>query len=253
MEGGPVAAGARAWLRDAQAEICDTITRWEHGTVMRSSRYPTYWAYNLVTVEGDPALSCDDLIAFADSALADREHRRIDFDEEAPARRLRPEFTAAGWRSTRLVWMHHEHQPELEPAFDVAEVPYEAVHGLRVAWYDEDFPGRRIGSFLDDAREVAQRRGVRVFAVQEAAGPVGFSQLQRSADGAEVALVYVLPEHRGRGIGTAVTLAAVGAGREARDLWIVADDEDRPKELYARLGFRSAWRMTEFLRLPQSP
>jgi hypothetical protein len=34
------------------------------------------------------------------------------------------------------------------------------------------------------------------------------------------------------------------------DLWIVADDEDRPKELYARLGFRPAWTAMEFQRLP---
>jgi hypothetical protein len=35
-----------------------------------------------------------------------------------------------------------------------------------------------------------------------------------------------------------------------RDLWIVADDEDRPKELYARLGFRTAWTAMELTRWP---
>jgi hypothetical protein len=40
-----------------------------------------------------------------------------------------------------------------------------------------------------------------------------------------------------------------GAG-DARDLWIVADDEGRPNELYARLGFRPAWVTMEFLRPP---
>jgi hypothetical protein len=35
-----------------------------------------------------------------------------------------------------------------------------------------------------------------------------------------------------------------------RDLWIGADDEDRPKQLYMRLGFRPVWRSIEFLRLP---
>ena len=50
--------------------------------------------------------------------------------------------------------------------------------------------------------------------------------------------------------GTAITRAAIETAGDAEDLWIVADDEDRPKELYARLGFRAAWRAMEFLRLP---
>ena len=52
---------------------------------------------------------------------------------------------------------------------------------------------------------------------------------------------FVHPEYRGDGRGTAITRAAIEAAGDVRDLWIVADDEDRPKELYARLGFRAAW------------
>jgi ribosomal protein S18 acetylase RimI-like enzyme len=64
--------------------------------------------------------------------------------------------------------------------------------------------------------------------------------------------VYVRPDHRGRGIGTALTCAAIDAAGNAEDLWIVADDEGRPKELYARLGFRPAWAITEILRPPRA-
>lgn len=63
--------------------------------------------------------------------------------------------------------------------------------------------------------------------------------------------VYVHPDRRGDGLGTALTRAAIDAAGSVRDLWIVADDEDRPKELYARLGFRPAWTTTEFTRLPR--
>jgi GNAT superfamily N-acetyltransferase len=62
--------------------------------------------------------------------------------------------------------------------------------------------------------------------------------------------VYVHPECRGRGRGAAMTRAAIAAAAGVRDLWIAADDEDRPKHLYARLGFRPAWTAMEFLRLP---
>jgi predicted GNAT family acetyltransferase len=84
----------------------------------------------------------------------------------------------------------------------------------------------------------------------EGGAPVAFAQLERDGDAAEIAQVYVHPEHRGGGRGTAVTRAAIAAASGVRDLWIVADDEDRPKQLYARLGFRPAWTSMEFLRLP---
>ena len=86
--------------------------------------------------------------------------------------------------------------------------------------------------------------------MRERGAPVAFAQLERDGAAAEIAQVYVHPEYRGGGRGTAITRAAIEAASDVRDLWIVADDEDRPKELYARLGFRAAWTTMEFLRVP---
>ena len=95
-------------------------------------------------------------------------------------------------------------------------------------------------------------RHVRVLAVHEGGAPAAFAQLEHVGGAAEITQVYVDPEHRGGGRGTAMTRAAIEAAGDVRDLWIVADDEDRPKQLYARLGFRPAWTAMEFVRLPSS-
>ena len=248
MADGDVAARARAWHHAAQEAVCDVLEPWTHGTVLRATRFPAYFDFNLVRVEADPAMSAEALIAFADEALAGLAHRRMDF-ESAAAEPLRAGFEAKGWHTDRLVWMRHEEPPPPGPAIQVEEVPYDAVHKLRVAWHREDFPDQGL-AYLAGAREVALRRGAQVLAVREGGVPVAFAQLERDGDSAEIAQVYVLPEHRGRGLGTAMTRAAIGAAGEARDLWIVADDEDRPKELYHRLGFRPAWTACEFLRSP---
>jgi ribosomal protein S18 acetylase RimI-like enzyme len=79
---------------------------------------------------------------------------------------------------------------------------------------------------------------------------VGFAQLESVGDAAEITQVYVHPDYRGEGCGTTLTVAAIASAWDARDLWIAADDEDRPKELYARLGFRPAWRSMEITRWP---
>ena len=93
-------------------------------------------------------------------------------------------------------------------------------------------------------------RDVQVIASREGDELVGFAQVVRSGGAAEITQVYVSPEHRGAGRGTAITRAAIEAAGDVGDLWITADDEDRPKELYARLGFRPAWTSIEFLRAP---
>jgi ribosomal protein S18 acetylase RimI-like enzyme len=242
---------ARDWAYAWQAATCDVIEPWAHGTVVRATRYPTYFQYNLVRVEEDPGMSAEALAAFADEALAPVEHRRIDVEPADAAEALRPDFEAMGWLSERLVWMRHEAPaPPAGSSIAVEEVSWDAVRDLRVAWHHEDFPQLDLGGHLEEAREVASMRGVQVIAVRERGEPVAYAQLEWQDGSAEITQVFVHREHRGRGMGTAVTRAAIEAAGEVDDLWIVADDEGRPKHLYAGLGFRPAWRCVHMLRLP---
>jgi ribosomal protein S18 acetylase RimI-like enzyme len=248
--GGDVAALARDWRDATHAAVCDVVEPWAHGTVVRATRYPSYFDFNLVRVEDDPAMSVEDLTAFADEALGGLAHRRMDFDLLDAARPLQAGFEAKGWKGLRLVWMRHEAPPPPGSHIAVEEVPYDAVHDLRVAWHGEDFPDQEDRDYHAQAREVGMRRNARVLTVREGGVPVAFAQLERVGAAAEITQVYVHPEYRGDGRGTAMTRAAIEAAGDVRDLWIVADDADRPKELYARLGFRAAWTTVELTLWP---
>jgi GNAT superfamily N-acetyltransferase len=246
------AARARAWVHAAHDAVCDLVEPWEHGTVVRASRYPTYFDYNLVRVEDHDELSVEGLVGFADEALAGLTHRRVTFEVAAAGEPLRARIESLGWKATRLVWMLHDGgAPPRHRALRVEPVPYDAVHELRVAWLAEEFPDLDVTDFLADARELAIRRGAQVLAALEDGAPVGFAQLERVGDAAEVTDVFVTANRRGRGLGTAITQAAIAAAGEVRELWIVADAEDRPKDLYARLGFRPVWTVLDFLHPPR--
>ena len=247
---GDVAARARTWRDAVHASVCDVIEPWAHGTVVRATRHPSYYDFNVVRVEDNPAMDLDALVAFADQALAGLAHRKVDFDLVDAAEPLRAGFEQRGWKADRLLWMHHEEPLPPGPEIAVEELDYDAVHDLRVAWHREDYPDEDPGDFHAQAREVALRRRPRILAVVEAGAPVAFAQLEHVGAAAEISHVYVLPEFRGSGRGTATTRAAVEAAGDVRDLWITADDEGRPKQLYARLGFRPAWVTMEFLRPP---
>jgi GNAT superfamily N-acetyltransferase len=253
--GGPdedAAARARAWAHGAQAAVCDVIEPWEHGTVVRATRHPTYWDYNVVRVEDDADITPDELIRFADTALDGLAHRRVDFEVVSAGERIRAELARRGWKATRLVWMLRAGgAPPGHPALRVEPVPYDAVHGLRVAWLAEEFPDLDVTDFLAHSRELALSRGAEVLAALEDGAPVGFAQLERVGDAAEITDVFVRADRRGRGLGTAITQAAIGAAGEVGELWIVADADDRAKDLYARLGFRPAWTVLNFLWTPR--
>lgn len=247
----PPAERARDWLHARQAAVCDSAEPWAHGTVLRASRHPDYWDYNLVRVEHDPGMDAEELAAVADGALGDARHRRVDVEDLDAGERLRPGFAALGWTSLHLVLMLHEAPVPAGETAPVDEVPYEAAQPLRLAWHQEDFPGHEPSGYHEQAREVAMSRGVQVLVARGPDGePVGFAQLERDGDAAEITQVFVHPAHRGGGLGTALTRAAIEAAGDVADLWIAADDEDRPKELYARLGFRPVWTLLELTRPP---
>jgi len=242
------AAAARAWRDALQESACDSIKPWQHGRVVRATGYPTYWNFNAVCVADDANLGVDELVELADRELGGLSHRRIDFDVVETGERLRPAFTASGWEATRLVWMRYERSTPPAAGLAVTEVDYDAVRDMRLAWLSDDYGDGEFEAFLDGARELAQAHRPRVLAAIEGGIAAGFSQIERLGDDAEVALVYVRPAHRGRGLGTQLTIAAIRACAGASQIWICADDEGRPKHLYERLGFRPAWTMLEFLR-----
>ena len=58
---GDLAARARAWRTAQHAAVCDLVEPWAHGTVVRASAYPSYWEFNLVRVEDNPAMTAEEL------------------------------------------------------------------------------------------------------------------------------------------------------------------------------------------------
>jgi GNAT superfamily N-acetyltransferase len=79
---------------------------------------------------------------------------------------------------------------------------------------------------------------------------VAISKLRAEGGTAQLEDVYAVPEARGRGFARALIIRAVALAREGDHglVIIVADDEDWPKRLYERLGFRTAGHLWQFHR-----
>ena len=119
---------------------------------------------------------------------------------------------------------------------------------------------RREGQVSGDTllRFVAQHEkwervlGARRFVARIDGALAGQCELYVDGPDAQVEFVDTLEEFRGRGVARAVVLSAATAAREtgARHVFIEADDDDWPKELYRRLGFDTIGRRWDFTRKP---
>jgi GNAT superfamily N-acetyltransferase len=132
-------------------------------------------------------------------------------------------------------------------------VDYDAVSELRDIWHREDFGEHtEAAGFRAQAREVAELADVRVVAALEADRPVGFAQVETHDAGSEVAQVFVHPDRRGSGLGTALTAEGIRlAAATARDVWICAERDARPRRLYERLGFQAVIETGAAILLPR--
>lgn len=230
--------------RHSQHElICDRVEPWAHGTHVRATRFPTYYDFNCLRLEhGEP--TADDLIQTAEALLGGLDHRKIEFEDAALGERLRPAFNAAGWRTERIVWMVLGGAPDA-PEGVYEEVGYRDIRDLRAEWANDFSPGV-IAAFQPVEEEVAELLRCRTFVARVDGRPAAFVLFSEAVR--EVRLVYTSPAARGRGLARVLVGAAARAVGD--HVVIAADDEDTPKRLYERIGFRPAWTMWEMTRRP---
>jgi GNAT superfamily N-acetyltransferase len=246
-------AEAIAWHHAQQAVMAGSIEPWAHGNVLRTPLAPDYWDVNTVRMEGsDPGLEAAELIELVDVLQANLRHRRLEVEDEGAGARLRAAFLAAGWTPERLVSMYRTGVPPEWPA-DVEEVPFPATRPLRLEWHQSEDWGDSGTLHMDSQEAVAARNGTRAFVVRAGGEAVGFSALFSPAGftAGEVEQAYVTPAHRGRGLGGRLVAGALAAGGHDAN-WIEADEDDRPKRLYARMGFQPVWLRYQFTRTPGS-
>jgi predicted GNAT family acetyltransferase len=105
---------------------------------------------------------------------------------------------------------------------------------------------------IEHHRDIGALLHERYFAAFDGDAVCAYAKLRHRDGVAQVEDVVVLPEQRGNGLGRLVTTAALAAGMQLAPelLFIAADDDDWPKQLYERLGFEPVGRTRMYHLLP---
>jgi predicted GNAT family acetyltransferase len=238
-----------------RTRAADETVSWRCGVAYRTPSLPDVWDLNLVLVERPDALELDRLLSDVEELQHDSLHRRIFVRQEQAGEELQAPLRKRGWEVTRFLFMACHQPPHRIADLDaVSEVEETRMRPLRETilreqpWGDDEAVRQITAS---NARFAGAGNG-RCFAVVDEAKIVSGAVLFSGGRVAQIEDVATLPEQRGRGHASAVVLKALGEalGTGHELVFLVADEDDWPKELYARLGFDPIGRKYAFLRRP---
>jgi GNAT superfamily N-acetyltransferase len=247
--GGDALARVLAFLRANLARTADELRPIAGGYLIHSSSLPAVWSINQVRVT--VALGFESVVELADEQMQDRRYLQIVLENQDTGPALEEKFRAASWKTERELLMvlsaPADHEADTSIVSDVDEA--EAAEVMR-RWYGEDeLDPRALAQLVEFSLRESRACGDRLLGVRSSDGRlVAISKLRGDGRTAQVEDVYTVPEARGRGFGRAVVTRAVELARDAgHDLiFINADDNDWPKQLYARIGFRPLGRLWQF-------
>lgn len=250
------------------ADVLDRIKRFEREIEMAGSEsvespfgmavlepaLPRRHDSNYLLVERIPlGAGAQEIAAETDRILggAGLKHRAAFTFDQALGEKLEPQFRELGWNVRHHIWMAQLREPERETDLSVVEEVGEAelrpgrtAEIVRYPWGSEEVAKQ----LLDAKLLLGKRAETRFFGVRAEGEIVSWADLYVAQGVGQVEDVATKEEHRGEGYASAVVLRAAQEARAAgADLvFLVADEDDWPKELYERLGFDTLGRLTKF-------
>jgi GNAT superfamily N-acetyltransferase len=248
-------AGEHALIR----ELSDRILHLPWGFAFFDEAVPRVYHANALHVTAMAGVTAAELMATAEKLFAGLEHRRIVIEHEELWAELAPAFYDAHWTHSTEMYMAHRRDPDrVDIPSSLQEIAFEELAASEDAFIASEPWGRDPAvraQFTHRNRRAAHAAGERIFAAMDQGAPAAWAKLRTLGDLLQIEDVATLPHARGLGLGRGVVTAALQAALERTPpmVFLIADDDDWPKQLYAKLGFEGIGRVAVFDRpLPES-
>jgi GNAT superfamily N-acetyltransferase len=232
----------------------DEVREIDSGWIVSTPSLSVAWGLNHVRLAS--AISFADAIEIADEAQAHLSYRQVVLERDAVNSGIEAAFVAAGWKAERDLLMELVNPSDREvDTGSVVESGEDAQLELGRRWTLEEAPETKpedMSQLLEFWRRESRARGDRGLGIASADGRGMAAKAKLRSDGstAQVEDVYTVPEARGRGYARALITRAIALAK-AEDhelIFIIADDDGWPKQLYRRIGFEPVGRVLHFHR-----
>ena len=243
-----------AFMRSLDERTAEEIRPFQWGRALINRRLNLVHDANYLLADQVDGATTDELIDAAERMQAELglEHRRINVDDQAAADRMANQFEARGYLPERFVIMAHlrGHEPPIDQG-SVVEADWPQIRSARsIARRLEPWATPAlVEQLLEYHERHAQLVPTRYFAALADGRVVSSCELRAEGTVAQIETVETLPEFRQRGLARAVVSTALDAARGHDLIFLVADKNDWPQQLYRKLGFEDVGLETRFLRL----
>jgi predicted GNAT family acetyltransferase len=243
-------AAATRWIE----EVTSTrLVATPLGTALYNDGFLVRYDSNFLRVEGGAGTTdATEVAAVCDEHFDGFAHREVIVEDARRGAAMAPGFGELGWRVDRLLTMARREEPDAAPAVDgVTELDVDEIVAFTREVHLRNFPGDTQGvadSLAAFSRVLHERAGARFFGARVDGAVASACELYVHEGAAQIEDVNTLAPFRGRGLARrVVSFAAREAVDAGADLvWLIADDNDWPKELYATLGFRPVGTFWQF-------
>jgi GNAT superfamily N-acetyltransferase len=240
--------------RETLELVADELRPIEEGWVVRCAGLRLVWSLNEVRVARE--IGYTEAVKLVERHLGDLPYRQLVVEHQPSGELLEQPFREAGWRVDREVTMVLTRAPDSPSAgVDVIEPGEQEALALMRRWTSEDpdlkLSGEPLAQVVEACRRSWLARNATRLGVSGGDGSLAaMAMVYSGGEVAQVEDVYTVPEERRRGFArAAVARAASLAHSRGHELtFIVADDQDWPKHLYAELGFEPVGRVWVFHR-----
>ncbi|HUY07869.1 MAG TPA: GNAT family N-acetyltransferase [Candidatus Dormibacteraeota bacterium] len=214
------------------------------GFAVLNAEFPDSYEHNCLVIGRlvDPSL----LVQEADRVLggAGLRHRAIELELEGPDESWLAEFRSCGYQVHPTLTMVLRKAPERRSQRSVEQVSYEELKpSIEAGWRRAlpHLPEHSLRQLVERRSATSRACDVTHYVVRGPGGIVARCDLYRTPPIAQVENVETEPQWRNRGYATALVLAAVKSAQSSGCslVFLIADAEDWPKQLYRRLGFEA--------------
>ena len=242
---------AVAFMRAFGERVAERRERTRYGTALFVESLPRVHWVNTLDVDLGVRATAEELAADAEDVQgrAGLGHRRLSISDDLGGD-VEAGLLHLGWKAERLLVMPHrgggrDVDTSGVEQMDPAELEHAWAAGTRAAIPDEETVRQLVAA--QHRRRIAA--DVRYFGARVDGEIASYCELFSDGETAQIESVMTLEPFRGRGLASAVVTAALQDAQADRHslVFLCADDDDWPKELYAKLGFGVSGRVWSFL------
>lgn len=250
--GSDALAAALEFQRGTLELAADRMWAIDGGSVVLTPSLPMVYVANTVQLSG--RVTYDEAVGITEEHMRDLPYRQLTIEHTVTAQQLEPRFTADGWTVDRdlVMALSRPLDREVDTA-DVRECGERESSRLMAEWISEkpSIEPHEVDQVVEFTCREARARNARELGVLADDGAVvAMTKLYSDGTIAQVEDVFTSPAWRGRGYSRALIARAIALARDGGHelVFICADDEGWPKQLYSKLGFDPVGRIMRFHR-----